>query len=296
MSNADIVEFHQYSEWLRKQAESSTDWLVTKSEEYLREFLAFDRELPDRYGWRFTSAEAFARQSERLGPVGPGAMNLHYWSDTCRNLEAYSVMVCWRGAELLRSGIRLLNLKDSLAAAIVCRSLVELSSAYLMNVNSIEGVIKQLPTDLRSTCVASQDLEENILKYIWGTRLPGQEEIYKQTNILTVLQKLTKSPQADQLLPRYERLCEVAHPNVIGNMRFLSDEAEILADGSEKRLLLRQPETETFHRIVDDSLWAIGWSAGCFRNGFAMLHDSIYSVTVRLAPMSDERGPSQPQA
>jgi hypothetical protein len=51
MSNADIVEFHQYSEWLRKQAGSSTDWLVTKSEEYLREFLAFDRELPDRYGW-----------------------------------------------------------------------------------------------------------------------------------------------------------------------------------------------------------------------------------------------------
>jgi hypothetical protein len=163
-----------------------------------------------------------------------------------------------------------------------------------MNVNSIEAVMNQLPADMRSTCFASQDLEENILKYIWGTRLPGQEEIYKQTNILTVLQKLTKAPQAEQLLPRYEHLCEVAHPNVIGNMRFLSDEAEVLADGSERRLLLRQPETETFHRIVEDSLWAIGWSAGCFRNGFAMLHNSLSTVANRLASLSGERGPVEP--
>jgi len=77
-------------------------------------------------------------------------------------------------------------------------------------------------------------------------------------------------------------------------MRFLSDEAEVLADGSERRLLLRQPETETFHRIVEDSLWAVGWSAGCFRNAFAMLHNSLSTVANRLASLSGERGPVEP--
>jgi hypothetical protein len=296
MDNPDIIDFHQYSDWLRKQAESSGDWLVRKSEDYLREFLALDRKLPDRYGWRFTSAEVFAGQTEQLIPGGPAALNVHYWSDICRNLEAYSVMVCWRGAELLRSGVRLLNVKDSLAAAIVCRSLLELSSSYLMNVNSVEKVIEQLPADMTSACFTSQDLEENVLKYIWGTRLPGEEDIYKQTNILTVLQKLTRAPQADQLLPRYERLCEVAHPNVIGNMRFWSDEAQVLADGSEMRTLLRHQETGTFRRIVEDSLWAIGWSAGCFRNGSAMLHNSLSPLARKLVSTPNDGGSLRPPA
>jgi hypothetical protein len=72
MSNPEITDFHQYSDWLTEQAKSSKDWLVTKSEDYLLEFLALDRNLPDRYGWRFTSAEVFARQTERIGAAGPG--------------------------------------------------------------------------------------------------------------------------------------------------------------------------------------------------------------------------------
>jgi hypothetical protein len=72
MSNPEIADFHQYSGWLREQAESSKDWLLTKSEEYLLEFFALDRKLPDQYGWRFTSAEVFAGQTERIGQAGPG--------------------------------------------------------------------------------------------------------------------------------------------------------------------------------------------------------------------------------
>ena len=205
------------------------------------------------------------------------------------------MMVYWRGAELLRSTVRLLNLKDSLAAAVVSRSVLELSSSYLMNVNSVQRIFAELPADMTSKVFGSQELEEDILRYIWGTRLPCQEDIYKQTNILGVLQKLTKAPQADQLLPRYEHLCEVARPNVMGNMRFWSDEAEPLPDGSERRTLLRHQETGACRRIVEDSLWAIGWSAGCFRNGFTMLHESI-SLLLRRLPSPSDGGSAQPSA
>jgi len=88
MSETRIVEFHQYSGWLREQSRLSGDWLVRASEDYLGLFFALDRDLPDRYGWRFTSVEAFAVQTEQIVPGTPAAHNRHYWLNTCRNLEA----------------------------------------------------------------------------------------------------------------------------------------------------------------------------------------------------------------
>jgi hypothetical protein len=72
---------------------------------------------------------------------------------------------------------------------------------------------------------------------IWGTRLGDPEGYLKQTNIITVLQKLTKHPNAEELWSGYEYLCELAHPNLIGNARYWSHVERVNEDGSETRVL-----------------------------------------------------------
>jgi hypothetical protein len=184
-------------------------------------------------------------------------VNAIYWIDVARNCEAYSVMTCWRGIELIKSAIRAPNIREVIPPAVLSRSLLELSATFLWNAHFIEKNLSVLHIT-PETAVVSADLEGFIVKSIWGTRLGEPEEHLKQTNVLTTIKKLSKNSDASQLLPVYEYLCEIAHPNVIGNARFWSHVDQTYSDATERVIISRSPDPESIRETVENVLWAIG--------------------------------------
>jgi hypothetical protein len=93
---------------------------------------------------------------------------------------------------------------------------------------------------------------------------------------------LTKNPAAAELFPTYEFLCEIAHPNVIGNAVFWAEVIHKNEDGSETILVKHSYDYEMQREIIEKILWSLGWSAVCLRNGFHIIHDVIEMVVKRF--------------
>ena len=121
-----------------------------------------------------------------------------------------------------------------------------------------------------------------MVKMIWGTRLGEPEPYLKQTNVLTLIQKLAKNPKGAELLPKYEFLCEVAHPNVIGNSRYWSHIERANADGSNTATMSRHARGDHANEILEATLWGLGWSAGSLRNSFTLIHNGLGQLFTKL--------------
>ena len=212
-------DYCEYSKWLREVAANAQHPFARDSESMVKYCLDWDTKMPRQYGWRFTDMESFRKQVEGIKD-SVDQVNRVYWHDMARNIEAYGVMTFWRGGELLRSAIRSLNVHDILSPAVLSRSLLELSASLIENSNLIRKNVEQIKNSPDSGVIVSDGLEEFLVRIIWGTRLGNPPEFLKQRNILNCIQRCSKHPAASDLLPVYEFLCEVAHPNVIGNARF----------------------------------------------------------------------------
>ena len=166
--------------------------------------------------------------------------------------------------------------------AILARSLLELTSTYLFNANTIEKFFSAIQV-LQGSVVTSSEFEERVLKMIWGTRLGEPEPYLKQTNILTTIQKLAKNPKAAELLPKYEFLCEVAHPNVIGNSRYWSHIERVNDDGSKAATMARYARGDHANEILEATLWSLGWSAGSLRNSFTLVRNGLGQLLSKVS-------------
>lgn len=271
-TNTNVESFPQFSSVILDHCARSKIPFVRDSQEALRLFLGLDRQLKDSYGWRFSSVDAIQRKSKDAKSAGD--LNRIFWTDFARNVEAYSIMTCWRCAEILKPSVRSLNTAEYVASAILARSYIELSATFLWNANVISKAIEGLEFT-PNTVVTSEELEKYVVKAIWGTRLESPEEYLLQKNVLTTIKKLAKNPAAAELLPTYEYLCEIAHPNVVGNTRFWSHIERVNDDGSELRVLDRHALAEESQPTLDKTIWAIAWGSAVSYNSFGMLRDSI---------------------
>ncbi|MCC7341052.1 MAG: hypothetical protein IT170_08200 [Bryobacterales bacterium] len=269
----------QFARWISDFCANSTNPFVRDSAEALRIFFACDAAAPSSYKWVFSSDESFARQLQERKDIK--AKNALYWEDFARNCEAYSVMTGWRAAELLRSSVRAINQKELVSSAVLARSLLELSSSYLLNANLIAKTLEGISFS-EGSIVTSHDLEKLIVKAIWGSRLDSTPEHLKQRNCLTPIQKLTKNPDAKELLPTYEYLCELAHPNVLGNARFWSHMEEVSTLGAETRVITRFSESDAAAETIEKTVWSIAWSAAVVRNGIYILQPAIANLMARV--------------
>lgn len=174
----------------------------------------------------------YALKQQLDGIKNPAERNRIYWIDQARNIEAYSITTFWRGVELLKPAIRSLNTHEVVTSAVLARSLLELSCVFLIHSNNLTKNLSELafPPD---AIVVSSELEEMIVKMIWGTRYGDSEAHVKQSNILAFIQKVSKNPNAASVQDTYDFLCDIAHPSFIGNTRFWSHIQEINPDGSE---------------------------------------------------------------
>lgn len=275
----EVTALPQYADWVREFCASSDHAFVRDSAKMISYCFQLEQRLPSRYEWRFCDEKALA---ERLRSARSSSeINRIYWIDQARNVEAYAVMTFWRGAELLRPAIRGLNVREVVAPAVVARSLLELATAFILNANVIEATLTEVRFP-EGQIVASQDLEDRVIRMIYGTRLGEPAPRAKQSNILTSIQKLSRNPNASELLPIYEYLCEVAHPNVIGNIRFWSHLERIDADGSELRLLSKDADQGGATQIVEKVIWSLGWSAVCLRNAFEMTRQALANMLKEL--------------
>src|SRR5690606_11312778 len=136
------------------------------------------------------------------------------------------------------------------------RSLLELSTVFLLNANSLRKTFGNLSFP-ENTIVTSTEVEALIVKIIWGTRYGEPEPHVKQTNIMTSLERLSGNPQATELMPTYNFLCDIAHPSFIGNTSYWSHIESMYPDGSERRIMSRLASRQFNTEILDKTLWAL---------------------------------------
>ncbi len=268
-----------YNEWLKEYCSKCTNVFARDSEEIVKQFLESDELLPSEYGWRLSDVESLSKQA--IAAKIAQELNKVYWTDLARNIEAYAVMTWWRGNELVRSCLNSLNAREVIVPAIAARSLLELSSVFLLNANSLEHVFKKV-TFPPNTVITSEELDNLVAKMIWGTRYQPESELLKQTNIMTSIQKIAKNSGAEQVLPNYEFLCDIVHPSFIGNTTFWSHVQQKYPDGSERRLMSRLTERTYNTEITDKTLWALGWSAICLQNAFVMMRNAYAGMLENL--------------
>jgi hypothetical protein len=218
--------------------------------------------LPDQYGWRFKTAEALNAQRRQAAETGASVQDLNtiYWRDVLSNVEAYSVTSVWRMRDLTRSVLGELAQENVIAACILARSALESSIQLVHDARTfsatLDGVRKR---DLTQEVVVSKELEEKILKTVFASRLSGADEIYKSTNILSVIEKIAKLAPLEPLSEQYELLCEVTHPNFLGRSIYLIDKRTTDHDGDEIRVVAPGVGLNSA-ALLQPALWALSWA------------------------------------
>jgi hypothetical protein len=272
--------FPQLAKWINDRCANHNDPVVRDSGSMLEYCFALDLKISDTYGWRFSDEDSLRVQLSST--MSAKERNRLYWVDQMRNVEAYSIMSFWRGVELLKSAIRCLNVREVISPSVLTRSAIEIACAYLWNANTLSKTFEQLefPND---TVVVSSEVEAQIVKMIWGTRLGEPEPYLKQTNIQTIIEKVAKNPAAKDVLTVWQYLCDIAHPNVVGNTRFWSHIANVYPDGSQQRVLSRLAQSQSADQILDRVLWGLGWSAAVLRNSFEINGAAIQGLLAKVS-------------
>lgn len=132
---------HIYSDWLITHCAESPIYCVKESEAMVKNFLDLDKELPNEYRWTFSDIDSIAKQSGSATSLRD--LNRIFWTDQARNIEAYTVMTWWRANELVRSSLNGLNAREVIVPAVAARSLLELSTVFLLNANTLEKASKK---------------------------------------------------------------------------------------------------------------------------------------------------------
>ena len=111
--------------------------------------------------------------------------------------------------------------------------------------------------------------------------MPGDGEFVKQKNILTYFAELAKLPDGARVGEAYEWLCEVAHPNVLGNGRYYEGAPNLEPFTRRVQKLARKAEGAATWVIRQETLFALGWSCVHMGNSFQLCQEAIKLVVER---------------
>jgi hypothetical protein len=271
-----VYDINSFDEWILKVINKSEHPFVKSAQEAINYFFDLEKKLPEKYGWRYYDVKAFNELVKKNINATPDEWNSLYWKDTSRTIEAYSVTLCFRSNEVLRSAIRSLNNKEIVPAATLTRSLLELASTMIENSNTLHKTIKAIPNNKNDIVMISEDVEKLLLRMVWGRRIGNDiPEHLKQKNILTTLQRLSKNKNAKELFGKYEFLCEIAHPNWLGNVRFWSEDTTLNDDGSYTVEIHKKGYSTPNPEIIENIIWGISWSSVCVKNSVLILSETI---------------------
>jgi hypothetical protein len=244
--------------------------------------------LPDRYRWRFRTEEAFSAEFQELAESQSttkdfGPLNRLYWEDALKNCEAYSIMMTWRVIELARSCIWALARRDLICGALTARAALESTAQYLDCSRTVSATLEQVPVDvdIQRNAIVSEDLEKFLLRTVFASRRPGDDEIYKPTNILTIVSRIAKSPGQENVLTFYETLCEVTHPNFLGRSVHILEVVPGPRPGDEVRIL-GPSQAPLSSSIIEATVGALSWTCTAHVSSFGLMWEAIGSVWKRF--------------
>lgn len=282
-----MSETVKFADWLRKLAMSSRHPFVRESEKIIQYFFELERKLPQVYDWRVTSVKIFRKQLSKetckaiSAEMAYDKLNELYWHDMAHNIKVYGLMTYWRSAELFRSAIKLLNEKEVLAPAIISRSLLELGASIIVHGNLIYNTVKAALTR-KFGVIVSQELEELVVRLIWGSKVVPSAP--KPINSRRYREFVSKNPNASMFPEVYSFLCDLTHPNALGNARFWASSVVENEDESKKVRIQRNIESALTKEIREKTLWSLGWSAVCIRNGFEISQNAVQMILKRWPP------------
>ena len=250
----------------------------------IKQFNEFSSIIPNEYGWRFKTKKAFDIELRQTASAkaSPSTLNRFYWLDMLKNLEAYTVMSVWRTSELLRNTVRCLTDGEKIVSAIVVRAAVESVAQFLDVSRKVSATLADLQKyNFRDQVIANTELEELILKSVFSSRLPDAEKELSPTNIITILQRVSKIRGQEDLMTRYGVLCEVTHPNFLGRSVYVS-KVEIKQRAGDELRTLSQEHGPVSEALIDLILWAVSWSAATQESSAVLMQSSIRPIVEKI--------------
>jgi len=248
----------------------------------IEELNKFVRLLPSKYGWRFKTVEALRAEMRGLPKKSPIRANQLYWTDILKTCEAYTVMASWRIVELSRSCVWGLGRDDVLCAAIVARSALETTAQFAYTSRKIAPTLEKLHSvDFSTHVIVASELENELLKTVFASKLPSSEDIYAPTNILTVLKHVSRIKGQEFVQPTHEALCEITHPNYLGRSLYILEVKSGEREGDEVRTLgLEHGPTSKW--VIGLTLRSLSWACMAHVTSALMVQAAIGELKTKL--------------
>ena len=200
------------------------NWLVERFNDNISLLDKLAGNLPPSLPWRQRTVEQLKAEAGQLHALGRhmDAYRLP-WQDMLDQVRAFGLLSAWRLAELVSSAVWGIRRNDTLCAAIMARAALETTASYAWFQTTMRpGIDAVIGKDM---IIDFGPLEDEILKTLWASRLEDADAFYKPTNIVTIIDHITKKvPDQEDVGAAYRLLCEVAHPNMLGRSLFLSEE------------------------------------------------------------------------
>jgi hypothetical protein len=99
---------------------------------------------------------------------------------------------------------------------------------------------------------------------------------------MTILNRITKVSGQEHVVPTYNLLCEVTHPNYLGRSIYISSAEERSRPGDELRILTRSVGAAA-SAIVEASVRALSWSCMTRVTAFSLMRDTMSNLLQRLS-------------
>jgi len=248
------------------------------------------------YDFKFLSSDAFSRLIKDAA-IDNRQRNKLYFSHLLRTVEAYEIVTVWRAEELTRGCINCLNAGLVIPAAVNARSLIELAARYLLAANHMEHYVKDVPWEKFDdgpiiprvgSETQNEYLENYIERLLWGSRLKERLKMFpeiEERNILSQLDKFDKAlnKQGAGWSIRenyYEFLCEIAHPNYIGNARYAINSST--AGEWQIYKMSAGAQQGNYDLIAVKTSGALSVSLECVMNGFGIFQQAVAYVAPRV--------------
>lgn len=259
---------------LRAELSDASDLRVRRLPEVIEELQAIADKLPARYGWRFKTADAFSAEASSPN-LSIADLNALYWRDTLALAEAYSVMAVWRMVDICQSAVRAIEEENVVPSCILARSALESAVQFVHDARTVSATLDEIcNVDLHNQIAVSSELEQILVRTVFSSRLTGTEEIYRSTNVLTVIDKIAKVAESGPIKRQYELLCELTHPSFLGRSTHLISAERGPRAGDELRVISPEngPTADEFRQLA---FWALSWAIEGQASSFRLTQKSI---------------------
>ena len=223
------------------------------------------------YCWEYAENKDFEKKAKACNTLPE--LNYLLWKYITDQIGVYQVLTLWRSEELLSNSIRLLNLKELNASAVIARSLLELSVKYFVSINLIKGELRKINEQNYNFKeeIVSQEVATRLEDLIAKVTFADKENLWKEESLnpksimneLNWVDRIYKEKFQKKFIRKlYSELCEITHPNALGYLRYVQDNPTTDSSGFIKiKINKRNTSGGWPTRITRLTLSSLAWSS-----------------------------------